>query len=126
MTLEAVDEAGLVRDSYALSGIVTPVEQVLVTGATKGLVQARSSFTATASPITTTLPITYIWQATGQGSATEIGGLTSSVTFTWSATGTEIITVTASNAGGGVVSDSHTIVLIPVSNRAYLPLILKD
>jgi hypothetical protein len=59
------------------------------------------SFTALVSPApTTTLPVTYTWEATDLPSQTLRGGLEKSATFNWSADGAKTVQVTARNAYG--------------------------
>ncbi|MEE8391275.1 MAG: alkaline phosphatase [Anaerolineae bacterium] len=81
-----------------------------ISGPTMGAVQTSYTFTATVSPVTATvvLPITFDWQATEQSVVTNTTGLSDTVSFTWTTTGTQAITVTATNAEG-TVSSSHTI-----------------
>jgi hypothetical protein len=100
-----------------------PPTQVVITGPTIGFTQTVYAFIATVSPITTTLPITYLWQATGQSSTTNTSGLSDTISFTWSATGTQAITVTATNAASAV-ADTHVINIVP-GRRMYLPLVLR-
>jgi hypothetical protein len=126
LIVEAVDEAGEVKDNYVVSQVITPVVATTISGATGGLVQTANTFTADVSPITATLPITYVWQATGQAPVMKVGGLANSVTFTWNETGTQTVGVTATSAAGGVVNATHTISIVPVSDRIYLPLTVKN
>jgi uncharacterized repeat protein (TIGR01451 family) len=108
-----------------------PPARANISGPTTGSAGSTYTFTATVSPITTTLPITYAWQATGQSPVTHTGCLTTSdvVSFTWSVSGTQAVTVTASNLGD-MVTDTHAIRIVlprlsltktavPTSNVAY-------
>jgi hypothetical protein len=83
---------------------------VVVNGPTAGAVQADYTFTAEVSPVTVTRPITYVWQATGQPSATHTGGLSDTVTYAWEIPGVQAITLTAAN-DWGMVTDTHLITL---------------
>ncbi len=74
------------------------------------MVHDPSTFTAAASPVNATLPITYTWQATGQPPVTHTGGLSDTASFTWSVTGTQVLTVTASNTGG-MATATHLITI---------------
>ena len=94
-------------------GAPDPAAEVTIAGPTVGMVYTTYAFTSTVSPPTATLPITYAWQATGQSPLTHTVGLSDSVAFTWSATGTQMITVTASN-GGSPVTDTHAIIMSPL------------
>ena len=81
-------------------------------------------FSATASPLTASQPITYVWQATGQSVVTHTGrGITDSLNLTWNMTGTQSMTVTATNALN-TVDDSHLINVARLS-YVYLPLVLR-
>ncbi len=60
-------------------------------------VGAGCSLLATVTPITASLPITYVWEATGQPPVTHVGGLADPITYTWTVTGAQMITVTATN-----------------------------
>jgi uncharacterized repeat protein (TIGR01451 family) len=85
-----------------------PPLSVSVSGPSSGLVNTLYTFTATVSPISTTLPITYNWQATGQSPVTRTNGLTDVVMFSWPISGAPAITLTATNVSG-TVTDTHAI-----------------
>jgi hypothetical protein len=72
------------------------------------------AFTATVTPPTTTLPLTYTWRATDGLSRTQlVYSVTHTVDLAWDvdATGTKTVTVTATNARGEAVSAPHEIIL---------------
>jgi plastocyanin len=84
------------------------------------------TFTAAVNPITTTLPITFSWEATNQLPVTHVNTAVSDTqVFSWtsSMTGAQWITVTASNAAGSAL-DTHVIIIDPRS--VYLPLIMRS
>jgi PKD repeat protein len=84
-----------------MPGSPTPPGNVGIDGPATGLVGMSNTFTATVTPPTATLPITYVWLATGQTPVLNTGGdLDDVVSFTWSTAGTQYITVTVTNAGG--------------------------
>jgi 3',5'-cyclic AMP phosphodiesterase CpdA len=126
LTVEAIDDTGAIRDDYAISQVNMPVEAATIGGASTGLVQTANTVTAAVSPITATLPITYVWQATGQAPVMKVGGLANSVTFTWNETGVQTVSVTATSTAGGLVNATHIISIVPVSDRIYLPLTVKN
>jgi hypothetical protein len=101
-----------------------PLTAVEISGPTVGFTQTPQVFTAHVTPITSTPPITYAWRATGQLPMTRTGLISNSVTFTWAMTGTQSITVTASNRAGGV-TDTHIIRINP-GPKLYLPLVSRD
>ena len=86
LEVEAVDENGAILDSYTIKKYFdAPVTHVEINGPAIGLAGVGIPLMANASPITATAPITYVWHATGQSSQTDVGGLSSNVTFTWAA-----------------------------------------
>ena len=99
------------------------INRVVITGPTAGSVGTPYTFTVAVDSITATLPITYFWQASGQDSpTTQTGGLSDTVTWSWTLPGTQLITVTATNARDTAI-DVHAITAYP---RVYLPIVLKN
>jgi hypothetical protein len=99
-----------VGDMQSTDVLCAPPSGVTITGPVLGTVGVSSTFTATATPVTATLPITYGWQASGQAPVTYTVGLTSALDFTWAAVGMRNITVTARNSEGQVAG-SHAITI---------------
>jgi hypothetical protein len=95
------------------------VDDVSIAGANVGLAGALHTFTATAGPLTATLPITFVWQTTGQPPVTHanIAAYTDTFNVTWTTPGVQEVSVTASNAGG---SATH-LVLIDIEDKPALP-----
>jgi hypothetical protein len=91
------------------------VESVRIDGPTVGAVDTVYTFTAAISPMTATPPITYTWfpaPAGGQGTTT--------ATFAWSMTGTEVISITVAGVKG-TATDTHAIAIateVPVESVA--------
>ncbi|MGD2205983.1 MAG: hypothetical protein PVH17_04310, partial [Anaerolineae bacterium] len=116
ITVTAANAVGSVTSTHRITVEATavslvPPAGVAFNGPSEGLAGSAHAFTATVGPPTTTLPITYTWQANGQAPVVHVsGGLTDVVTFTWAVTGTQAITVTAANVAGGV-SDTHVITI---------------
>jgi PKD repeat protein len=123
VTVTATNAGDSVVDSHTIS-ILVPPESVTITGPGEGTPGVAYVFTATVEPLSTTLPITYVWQASGQEPITRTGGLSDLITFSWPITGDKQITVTASNAAGPV-EDSHSLSLVAPEYRIYLPLVSK-
>jgi hypothetical protein len=131
--LKPLFDAKSIRFATA-GGTVTPTAPVSVTinGPTTGIINVNYSFTATVNPNTTTIPITYVWEATGQTTQTHTGGgISDTVSFTWPAggTGNKTITVTASNSAGSAVGNSHILITtkpIIYNNQVYLPLTIRQ
>jgi PKD repeat protein len=107
-----------------------PPALVVISGPDEGLVQVEHIFTASVEPLTTTLPITYLWQTADRPPITASGGLSNVVTFTWSITGEKIISITATNGLGLPVSATQPIsitdALAPEGYDVYLPVVLKQ
>jgi hypothetical protein len=106
------------RDITMVSDVAP--EQVAIAGPTSGMVNSAYAFTATVSPITTTVPITYRWEATGQSVITHTAGLSDTATFTWSTPGPQAITVTATNVEG-FVTTTHAITVWATSSLSLQP-----
>jgi len=104
--------------------MVTAPANVTISGPTTGMSNHTYAFTASVGPLTTTTPITYVWEATGQSPVTTTAHLTSTVTFNWSTSGEKVISVTAENAGG--TSRETHIIAIGAQYQIYLPLVLRQ
>ena len=95
-----------------------PPSNVNIVGPTTGATQISYAFTANVTPMTTTQPITYTWEATEQSPVTSHSGASHTVNYTWNTIGTKTITVTADNTVGSAVT-AHLIDItapIPPSN----------
>jgi hypothetical protein len=105
--------------------VVSPVKDAVISGPTKGYSGTAYLFSAIVSPVTATLPITYIWQTAEQWPMTYTSdSLTGEVAFTWNTTGTKSITVTAMNVAGTVTGTyAITIETVP---KVFLPLVLRQ
>ncbi len=111
-------QASAAQESYPY---VLPAN-VTVTGAAVARIDDPQTYVANVGPITTNLPITYVWQATDYSSITTTGGLSSSMTFTWTTFGLKNVHVTASNIGGLASSEPLSVL---VGRPVFLPLVLK-
>ena len=89
---------------------VVPASSVHITGPSSGLVTHPYTFTAQISPITTTLPVTYAWTATGQTPVTVTHNLTDTQTFTWTVPGVQEMEVKVIHAVG-VITATHSITI---------------
>ena len=124
--LDGDDDGVAVCDIGSYEREYPPISPNLVTisGASEGIIGPVTYFTATVEPVSTTLPITYVWQASRHPPITETRGLTDTVGWAWEMPGTQYITVTASN-GGCSVMDTHTITITTPILSTYLPLISR-
>ncbi len=90
--------------------------EVTLTGPSEGVVGQPQVFAAAVEPITTTLPLTYLWQADGQSPITHTGGLTDTVNYTWEMPEGYYITVTASNEAWSVMDTRYIYIPdVPIS-----------
>jgi len=110
---------------FALLPLVYPPTAVTLSGPGEGWVNTPYTFTATVEPISTSLPLTFIWQIDGQLPITHTSGLTDTINFSWVMPGTQLITVTASNPAD-TVSASHVITITASLYDIYLPLVIKS
>jgi PKD repeat protein len=101
-----------IAESSAARAEVGPAG-VVITGPTMSAVQVRHFFTATVSPVSTTVPLTYSWRASGHEPVTHTGDVSDTVTFSWDVVGLQAVTVTVANALN-TVTDTHVI-------TTYLP-----
>ena len=75
---------GTGRGVFALRTPIAPAS-VSLNGPTTGATLTSYAFTATVSPLTTTLPVTYTWQASGQPTLIHTNGLSDTASFAWPA-----------------------------------------
>lgn len=90
-----------------------PVAGVALSGPVSGTVGATSAFTATVTPFSATLPITYVWETVGQAPLTHTGGLSDTAMLAWDMPGTYPVTVTARNAAAGIQASQTMVVVAP-------------
>jgi RHS repeat-associated protein len=119
---------GIRTDSHVitLANLPQAPTALSITGPVTGAINTRYLFTASVSPITTALPITYVWDATGQTRVTNanVNALTYTVAFTWpsGAAGAKTITVTVRNSAGMLSATSR----ISILYRVYLPVVRRQ
>ncbi|MDO8671302.1 MAG: SBBP repeat-containing protein, partial [Dehalococcoidia bacterium] len=104
--------------------IVRPPESLAIGGPFAGLVSTSYLFITSVAPISASVPITYVWQATGQNSVTHSSGLSDTNSFTWDTSGPKIITVMASNVAD-MVTGTLNIEIITPTHTVFLPLTLR-
>ena len=99
---------------------------VTLVGPHAGTHDTAYAFTATVNPITTSLPITFSWEAANQLPIMQVSMAVSDTrVFSWTSSliGAQWITVTASTATGSA-SDTHLIIIDPL--EVYLPLVVNS
>jgi integrative and conjugative element protein (TIGR02256 family) len=90
------------------SDAAVPPDAITIRGS-GGTIDRELTFTATISDTTTTTPVTYRWQASGQADTIEhSGALSDTITLQWDTPGTHSITLTASNSAGAATA-THTV-----------------
>ena len=95
-------------DNFPGPDLVAP-EDVAIVGPTSLDLSTSYTFTATVSPISSTLPLTYTWTASGQNPETHSGaGLTDVFGVAFDAPGEQQVNVTVTNAAG-LVFDTHPV-----------------
>lgn len=111
----------------AITANSVPPSSVTLNGPTSGTISTTYTFTAAVTPITTTAPLTYTWQASEQTPVTRSSGLSDTINFIWTTPGPKNITVTVSN-GAVQVTRTYTISLATVDkpDETFLPVILKS
>jgi hypothetical protein len=108
----------LYRDDLRLGYLYPPIalaEVTLSSVPAYAAVDTPVELAASVLPLTSTLPLEYLWTATGQPDSTHSGGVTDTITLSWETPGEKQITVTASNTFSQAVDSSSLIVEEPVS-----------
>lgn len=107
ITVTATSASGtIVTDTHTIDiAEIEPPTSVEIAGPSIGQVDTTYTFTATVVPVDVTLPITYTWlpDATSH--------MTHTADYAWGESGTKTITVTATNASGTIVTDTHIITI---------------
>jgi hypothetical protein len=98
-------------------------DTVTISGPTTGDLETGYEYIGTLTPITATVPITYLWEATDYAPFTMTSGITSTIIYNWAIPGLKQINVTASNAAGSTSNTYHVYILAPY--QVFLPLSLK-
>ena len=120
ITVTATNIHGSTVDTISLP-VRMPPDNVRVSGPETGEVQSSYTFTALINPITTTIPITYVWTIDGHSVITHTAGVSDTLYYNWDYPGPHQLAVSASNPAGSVV-DSWSItiyvkVFVPISLR---------
>jgi glycosidase len=101
----------------------TPVAPgaIEISGPLTGSIGLTQPFSASIAPVSVTLPITVVWQASDQAPVIHlINTRSDAASFTWFTSGVKTITVTATNAIGAV-TDTHTITLTALPPAPVAP-----
>jgi hypothetical protein len=88
----------------------TALDEASITGPPTTTVGSAATFTAAVSPPTATLPVAYIWEATGLSPVTHtVYGINDTAVFTWNVVGPQTVTVRAVNSCGVAVNETRVI-----------------
>jgi hypothetical protein len=123
-TIRARETGGLKSANY---GVVTcpadqvPIDSLELSGPATSTSGYENMFTAAVSPITATLPVTYVWEVTGFPAITETNGISVSRSFSWSTLGAKTIKVTASNPVSSLTR-THTLTIYAITPISKLNL----
>ena len=99
-----------------------PPEGVAINGPLEGYTFEDYTFTATVSPLDTTVPISYTWLVDGEEAIGHSGSLTDELVFRWEVEGEHSIKVIAANPAGGV-AEQWTVLIY---GRIFLPVSVKE
>jgi hypothetical protein len=121
ITVTATNMHGATTDSLTLP-VNMPPGNLDINGPDMGAVKESLTFTATVSPISTTVPITYLWFVDGQVPITDTAGLSDTLTISWNLPGVHEISVSATNQAGTVVDTWSITVYI----RLFIPISMRN
>jgi hypothetical protein len=127
VTARNLDGTYVDTHTITISGSVEPPAEVILTGPASGMTSTPYTFTATISPTTASIPISYTFEASdGLGPTSGIFNHTNPINWSnvqWAMPGTKIVTVTARNIDGTYVN-THTIEI--ASGTIFLPLVMRN
>lgn len=113
----ATNLCGQVHDTFPVEVFCQPVEGVSISGPQVLLVDRAGTYLASTVPITASRPVTFAW---------DNGGIGSSASYSWAATGTYTLAVTATNVCGGMQQSSFQVqVLEEWPYSTFLPLAVR-
>ncbi len=101
-------------DRIYLESDTAPTD-VAINGPMAGIIDETYTFTATVTPMTSTIPITYTWEVDDEAPVVNVvNSWQDAVDLSWAESGDHTITVTVDN-GVGIVADVHEITInVPV------------
>lgn len=114
VTLTASNEGGMVTQTHHLTITAIAPTGISVQSPSPGYVGVLHPLTATVTPLTATVPFTYLWQAKDIAPITQTGGLTNHVDLLWPQAGLYTVTVHAFNVGG-IISATQVISVVAVA-----------
>jgi hypothetical protein len=115
VTVTATNDCGEVSATLFVT-VCQPVEGAVISGPATLLVGDTGLYTATFSPITASVPLTYNWSNGTAGST---------ASYSWTVPGVYTVTVTIGNPCGEA-QGAFTVAVSAKSFRIYLPLVLRS
>ncbi len=112
----AVNRYGSVTTTHQITiaePTVIPPTNIQLSAPATAVTGETITITAALTPPTSTLPLTYTWQADDQPPLVQMGGITDTAVYSWTIPGPKIITVTAENTAGSVTA-VHTLTIEPL------------
>jgi hypothetical protein len=99
------------------------LDGVSLAGPTTGNSGRGTTFVATVTPASASLPISYTWQVTGQTTvARSASRISDTAVFMWPVGGPQTVTVTAANCSGPVSAR----LVITTEQSIFLPVVLRN
>ena len=120
ITVTATNLDGSTTDHHFTATLIPP-GSLSISGAGRGGVGQAYLFTAQVDPITTTLPLTYVWTVDEQTTITHTAAISDQLTISWDQPGIHSLSVQASNAAGSVAADWEVEIYI----TTFLPIEMR-
>jgi hypothetical protein len=121
ITVTASNDGGSVNSTQTIQ-IDTLVTCLTLDGPRVAWLGETLSFTATVTPVTTTVPLTYTWVVEEQSPVTHTNGLVDTASYNWLTPGVYELSVTATGPDG-LASDTWTVMII--AERLFLPITFR-
>ncbi len=103
--------------SFGIQQLPAP-DRVAIAGPEEGILGSSYVFTATVSPSSAAVPITYVWQIDDGPPVTHTASLSDTLTPAWTKSGAHTIAVTVQNVAG-TADGSHTFTLYGPPSAAF-------
>jgi hypothetical protein len=120
ITVTVSNILGSTADHFTLP-VFMPPSNLEISGDEVGSLYGTSTFTATVTPINTTVPLTYEWTVDNQSPIVHTNGMLDILTLTWEKPGLYQLSVSATNAVGIVVGSWD----IEVYVKIFMPIGLR-
>lgn len=118
ITVTASSEGTSVSTTHSIQ-INTYKPCLVLSGPRSGWPGTSLTFSATTTPVTTTVPVNYTWTVEGQSTVMHANGLTDTSSYTWSTPGVYDLNVTAVGPDGAA---SASLSVLIIEERIFLPI----